>query len=222
MKRTYSTSYAAGPATMRSLPPKKRRYTDRKYYARKPDKSEWKYLDTPISATVSQTASLTLLNGMQNGNTATTRIGSKIDIKSLQMRMDMSSVLSNVTLGSEIRLVILQDKQTNGAAPPNLASIMTSADYLGMRNLDNRKRYKFLLDKTFVITPTGTEGQEQFYTKYLKWNRRPIQTEYNSTNAGTVADITTNSLYVLLVGDQVSASYTPGLNGLFRIRFTDV
>ena len=56
---------------------------------------------------------------------------------------------------------------------------------------------------------------------YIKF-RRPIVTEYNAGVAGTIADIATNSLYLITIGQQ-NAGLTAGITlGTCRIRYTDM
>lgn len=188
------------------------------------DREEFKFLDTTVSSDMNTTAILLLLNGMQYGNTAITRIGMKINIKSLEMRLLLRPT---VTTGVEnhCRWTLILDRQPNGAAPAAVTDILTAQSNTGMHNLANRKRFKILRDQSFTLgsvvagasTGMPTARNEHVYIKF----RKGLVTEYNTGNAGTVADISTNSLYLMYFGSEVAGNTDVACNGLVRIRYTD-
>lgn len=177
---------------------------------------EWKYLDTIQTVTAAVTAgTLTLLNGCTQGDGPSNREGTQIHIKSIQIRVRTEFNAADASAGP-VRFVLVQDKQPNGAAPTvaNIYSVTTAAAIDALRNLDNRKRFKILADRTYVMSQNGTPGfQDDIYLK------KPIVTQYNSGNAGVVSDISSNSLYVLIASDQ--AVNGPFLAFYARVRFTE-
>jgi len=177
---------------------------------------EWKYIDTIQLATASVAAgSLTLLNGCTQGDGPSNREGTQIHIKSIQVRLRTEFNAADASAGP-VRFVLIQDKQPNGAAPTvaNIYYTTTANAIDSLRNLDNRKRFKILADRTYVMSQNGTPG----YSDDIFF-KKPITVQYNSGNAGVVSDISTNSLYILVASDQA-------VNGPFvafyaRVRFTD-
>lgn len=207
-------------------PPTKRRTTYglrptyRGWNPRQFIRGEWKFLDTVINdQNVNTTPVLTLLNGLVPGNSASQRIGMKVQIKSLQMHLS-NYVISGSGIDQIHRMWIVIDRQANGLAP-TLAQIMTQADTMGLRNLENRRRFKIVMDKSFLLNATGEPGSSKLWKVYMKF-KRPIVVEYNSGVAGTVADIVSNSLYFIQVGTSAAGVTAGKVIGNIRIRYLDL
>jgi len=176
-------------------------------------KPEFKVIDSVGSTTVSTTGTLTLLNGLAEGDSATTRDGRQVLFKSIQLflRGTMNGSATNTT----IRSIIFMDKQPNETAP-TMASLLATTVAGGVdayRNLDNRKRFVILHDSRMILT---TDFSERVHEHYKKMS---LVTQYDSGNAGTIADITSNSLYLLQVCDE--ATNTPVQIFNVRLRFID-
>jgi len=111
------------------------------------------------------------------------------------------------------RLLVVRDKQTNGAVfslTDLLDTATSNANYQG----DDHTRYQILLDKRwdlgYVATAAGpTFGASAGVPSYSFYFKIPLnhKTQYNNGNAGTVADIDYGSIYMLWIGD-VAASAT--------------
>lgn len=168
--------------------------------------------------TVDTAGSLILLNGMQLGTTASTRVGQNITIRSVECR-----VINRVTAGTGVdqthRFGLYVDKQCNGVALTGV-DLLNAATIYGLRNLNNRSRFKCLLDKFIVLNATGEPGAEKYWHLYLKF-KRPIVVQYNGGNAGTIADINSNSMYIYLIGSQAPGATAGTQTGYYRIRYTD-
>lgn len=188
---------------------------------------EKKFLDTSVTLFVTgvNTGSITLLNGISQGTTSSTRIGSRIEIKSVQFRGNFQSgtVATGVT---PLRVKIIYDKESNGAAP-NVTDIMAQDSIDGLNNLNTAGRFITVFDQTwqpYTGIGAGSLGpgaaQAQILDGYVKCN---LPTKYNGGNAGTVADISSGSLYVLAWSNGVTFGST-GFDGSghFRIRYTDI
>lgn len=216
MKRPYSTT-----TTTAVMPYKRRKTYVPRYAPRQFSRGEWKYLDTTINTQInSDVPTLTLCNGIAPGNSATTRIGVKLSIRSIEMRLSLfPDTVGGLLQRNRFFLVI--DRQANGAAPGALADIITPGTVSGVRSLVNRKRFKIMLDKTCVIGPTAQQGAARYYHIYMKL-RRPLIVEYNAGVAGTVADIVSNSLYFCTVGSELAGNTDSNITGVVRIRYTDI
>ena len=177
---------------------------------------EWKYLDVTQASTASVSAgALTLLTGCATGDGPSNREGTQIYVKSIQVRTRIEFNAGDATAGA-IRMVLVQDKQSNGAAPnvSDIYSIPVLNAIDALRNLNGRKRFKILSDNTWIVSQNGTPGYE--YDIYLK---KPITVQYNAGNTGTVADIATNALYLLICSDQ--AANGPYVAFYSRVRYTE-
>lgn len=106
--------------------------------------------------------------------------------------------------------------QANGAAPA--ATDVLALDQLNSpMNLSNSRRFKTICD--IEIPCIGTGGpQSVSFTRWVKLNH---QVEFNTGNAGTVADISTGSVYLLSYQGGNIITAAPNANIYTRIRFTD-
>lgn len=177
---------------------------------------------------VNAAGTITLLNGCIAGSQMYNRTGRKIHLKSLQMRGALFPA-GNVTF-TDVRIIIFYDKQTNGAAPAvvdvinsvNQAGVASSTVLDGL-NLNNRDRFQIIRDKHYTMGISTTlagsaQSDTSVYTvdDYIKLD---CETVYNAGAAGTVGDITTGGLFMLLIGD-TTGQYAVDMG--FRTRFTDV
>lgn len=205
---------------------RKRRYVNNKnkYMAlskrvsalQKITKPEYKYKDVFLNQNFTDTGTMVLLNGLTQGDGATDREGRNILIKSIQTKLSVKMDPDAVsTIG---RLIFFYDRQVNGAAPA-VADLLdltggASTGVVALRNLNNRSRFNIILDRRFVIA-AGDEPQ-WWLSKYMKQLKR---VQYNAGTAGTVADITTNALYMCIICDE--SAETPLMYGTVRTRYID-
>lgn len=163
---------------------------------------------------------MVLLNGLVNGTTNVTRIGDRISITSVQTRGTINLPVGNLT-ACMWRVIIFRDLQTNGAAPVYTDILDTSVITTTVHapyNQDNSDRFRIISDKTGVLNSnrnqvtnlagadTTTTSVGSLGVKYkLKWSLN-FPTIYGLGNAGTVADISKNSIYILFLSDRSDAS----------------
>jgi len=184
-----------------------------------PRSVEFKCVDTTWAAhDVNTTGVVTLLNGIGRGDDLHERVGRQVDVRSVQVRLQ---TYATATTGIEQfhRHMIVIDLQPNGAAltPANvLLAVSTNAP----RNLENRQRFRILYDRTFHLnSPLDQVGGT---IKAVRWYKRlNLRETVNSGDAGTIADITTGSLYHVAVGSIAAGATAGGASGSFRVRFTD-
>lgn len=178
---------------------------------------EQKNLDVApaIPAVATTTSVLTLLNGCLQGTSATTRLGRRITMKSIYIRGNLQ--LDTTTTGfCPVRILVVYDKQANGAAPV-ATDILVTDTINAQNNLSNSRRFVTLFDE--VVPVIGTAGPQAAHVKLYK--KLQHQVEFNSGNAGTIADIQTGSVYSVVFANNRTAVATI-LSGLVcRIRFTD-
>ena len=156
-----------------------------------------------------------ILNAMATGTTASTRVGRRITMKSLLVKGSFS--MAPTTTGSTpVRVLIVYDKQTNGAAPVATDVVLTDEIHSPM-NLSNSHRFVTLMDE--VVPCFGSQGpQSAMFTRFVKLDH---QVEFNTGNAGTVADIQTGSVYCLVWQNGRILIAAPTADIYTRIRFSD-
>lgn len=182
-------------------------------------RGEWKYSDIATNLAADQNGAQLLLNNLALGNTATTRVGNRIAIRSIEFR-GYNLVTAGTGIDQIHRVVLFVDKQANATAP-TLGDQLSANNYYSMRSLTQRKRFRIIIDKMIALNATGEPGSFKVQHWYMKF-KRPLVVEYNAANNNTVADIVSNSLYVYAAGSAAAGVTSGQFYGTFRIRYTDV
>ena len=162
------------------------------------------------TATVAST-----LMTMAQGTAATERVGRRIIMKSLWVRWVFSMAATSAGT-SGVRILIVYDKQTNGAAAATTDVVDTDV-IQSFKNLGNERRFVTLMDEH--IKCLGTQGpQSVFGQKFIKLN---LPAEFNSGTTGAISDVQTGSLlmYVWQNGNIITAG--PLSTIITRVRFAD-
>lgn len=173
---------------------------------------EWKSQSGSLSSAITSTATVTLLNGIAQGTDYNQRAGRKATFRSVMVRGFLENADAN---NNQVRILLVADKQCNGAAP-TVADIITSSNPTnGFKNLDNSSRFKVLGDLRVALNINASGSVRQFKI----YRRIYVNTRYDGTGSA-VTDITTNSIYLLMV----STDATGGVLHMtdWRIRYTDV
>jgi len=180
------------------------------------------------------------LNLIRVGSTFCNRIGRKINMTSLHIRLYLAPIRTQAVNGDVARIMLVYDRQTNGAYPV-IADILQSTDQATANtvsvisgvNLNNRDRFQILRDEfiplptlTFtagVITNQGFVDPIAPLTKtdwYVKLNGMITQYKADSAPA-VIGDISTGGLY--LVSFAAAANGAEGWSAQFenRLRYTD-
>lgn len=175
---------------------------------------------------------LQLLNGCTQGTNTYNRIGRKIVLKSTQIRGIVAQT-DDTTVNTEFRMIIVWDKQGNGAAP-SYANVMQSQNIAGALeatvdaapNINNRERFEIIRDKKMCIAGRSNTATQSYagspsvllLDEFIDLKDR--HTVYNDGSAGTVGDIVTGALYVFFISDQTNANGVTATVS-FRTRFVD-
>lgn len=175
---------------------------------------ERKYIDVTATVASTTTAAFVNLNACQLGTSSVTRVGQSIKVVSIYVNLFWVIGTAQV-VGSYQRVLIFRDRQANGAAPA-ATDVLVSSNVLAPNNIGNSKRFKIIFDTRNLINTNGNE-----YTRFRKFKRLSFHTEYNTGNAGTVADQQTNSLYMMHLSDQAAGTNNPTLSYYIRTRFID-
>lgn len=183
---------------------------------------------------VNTTGSITLLHNPVLGSDYTQRIGRKTSIKSLYVRglvqLELAAIgMPGATGACMARMIIFIDSQPNGAVPA-ITDLLVEALPQSQLNLNNRDRFRIVKDREYVYDPflvstTATQAIANWgrvihpVKMYKKLN---IETVFNGTNGGTIADINTGALYMLWVGN-LGAGTNVDMNAIVstRVRYKD-
>lgn len=158
---------------------------------------------------------LDLLNPIAQGSSANgNRIGRKVQMKSLVFRY----VASTSAYPTDIRILIIYDKQSDGLAP-DIAQVLQGAPptYNAPMNLTNSDRFVVLADE---IDNTFAGGQSVYSRSGKIYRKINLPQHYTNAITGTVADITSGAIWVMT--STSSGGGGAGIGYYSRIRYTDV
>lgn len=181
---------------------------------------EWKYVEATVNDTAIVVGAVALMNGLVPGDAINQRDGRQVSIQSLQLKFrgENDSTSTGTNSRNAVRILAVIDKQTNAAAPAvgDILDLSGSSAIDAMRNLNNRKRFKILMDRRYAISTVGPANfVDEFYLKRTNL----CDTIFNAGTAGTVADITSGSMYLLYCSDTTTTP--PSVIIQSRIRFTE-
>ena len=177
---------------------------------------EFKAVDTSVNIACDTTGAVALLNGIARGDDINERVGRRVVLRSIEMRVQ-SVVTATTGVDQNHRVLIVYDRQTNATAL-TVADVLTAVDINSPRNLTNRSRFKIIYDSLHHLNASGESGAH----KVLDWYKPLwLPVTFNSGDAGTVADIQTGSLYLVVVGNRSAGADAGAVGGRFRVRYTD-
>ncbi len=181
--------------------------------------TESKYVDTLFNGNTMTNGigNISLLNGMTQGVTPSTRTGQSI--KSMKLILDLICQVG-ATTPVNCRFLIIQDKGANGATT-GVGSIFQApvdgaSDYsTSQRNVATvGYRIVFHCDEIFQLDTVQNTRKVIRKTIPLRFH-----VAYNTGTAGTVADISENSLYLIALSS-AGAGY-PTFKGSVRYEYVD-
>jgi hypothetical protein len=178
-------------------------------------KQEAKFIDTTVTmpGTGVTTGVLTLVNSTVQGTSSIARVGNRIHMKSMLLRLNLA-VVSPTSASTRIRCLVVYDKESNGAAPA-ATDILQADTNCAPNNLYRPGRFITLIDE--YLEPQNGTAVGYFLNRYVKLG---LPVLYNSGNAGTIADFSAGSVYVLINSNGMAYTSIGG-NTYSRIRFTD-
>lgn len=159
------------------------------------------------------------LNFMAMGNTSITRVGKKINMTSLHLYGAVIVATTSTSFGY-FRFRVVYDNQTN-AATPVATDFLVSDDIDALPNTVNSKRFRTIWDKKYPIgSGSNSAPHSQIIDEYVSWKTNPYEVNYNTGNAGTVADVVSGGLWI--VGWAEGIATTAVRAEMFsRIKFID-
>lgn len=147
------------------------------------------------------------------GTTSATRIGKKITVKSVALRI-LIKLSALEAIGTAVRLVVLLDRRPAGqdVVTGTLFANNNQVNSMYKRDRENRGRFQFIHDKTYTFGSTNTtKAIKIFYNK-----------EYDvlyELNNGNVGDVQKNNLLIFAMAETAVAAIN--IDYGYRFRWTD-
>lgn len=182
---------------------------------------EFKYLDTNVAVALppDSTAVVVGISNMAQGLTNITRVGNKIQIKSVEVKITLFNEITFAHSPNAHRVSLVLDKEPEPAALASYNQIYTDDSVLSMRNIGESDRFVVLAVEEFItdgaLATTQTVNGTIFKTMFRNVD---IASKFSGTGA-TQANVATNQLLVCIesfVDDANADWYIRS-----RIRYTD-
>lgn len=183
-----------------------------------PKVAEIKSVDVTTTVPCDSNGFISLLNGVARGTDVTDRIGRSIVMNGLQLRLH-GYTIGTTGVDQIQRILVVMDRQANGA-PPSITSVLDSVDVLSPYNRDNRLRFNVLADFNVVLNHSGEPGSMWCRTLYLNNVRGAVQ-QFNTGDTASVSSITTNSIYLIAIGNIGSGPQSSNVYFSSRFFFKD-
>ncbi len=173
--------------------------------------TEFKSNDTDGATTVTTTPLILLISGLARGDDLGDRDGRMVRWKSVSVKLQIT--MHATPIDDMIRIMVVIDKQPNETLLV-IGDLLLSVTPQGQKNLSQRRRFVILKDE--VISLSVGEGTTRFFQWYKKIDMKTI---FDDSDAGTIADIETNAMYLILFGTEATNGITVGRTT--RLRFID-
>ncbi len=171
-----------------------------------------------VNGTIAEDSVLTIAQG--DGEQQ--RDGRKMTVKKIGWKFLISMEDAQVTgAADQVRVLLYKDTQTNGAAA-TAALILASDDFQSFNNLEQGKRFRTLMDRTYNIQRTAGQGNGTTYqygevfisdSFYMDCD---MPVTYDSTaSTGAIATMRDNNIGVLLLSKNGLCTFESKM----RIRF---
>jgi len=203
---------------------------------------ETKFVDTAIQSiafvsTATPPTAISLIIPVQ-GAAAFNRVGSKITLRSIRIRGNVTPALTNI--GGLARILVVYDKQANAALPVWTDVILgvTSAGAASSTitdgiNMANRDRFIVLADEQFNLPSltyaAGVQTNQAYpfeknpsmfnFDRFI--NMKDAEMHFNNTNGGTFADIQTGSVSIFIAQEVGTTPNAWFFNFSTRARYRD-
>lgn len=199
---------------------------------------------------INSTGVIQLINLIQQGAGISQRIGNKVTLKSLRMRLSLQSNNSYTNGGvnsfpmTNSRLMIVYDRQPNMGYPQvnailgqlSQSNTVIAGTMWDSINPNELERYTVLYDKFRVLPPNtvsldenqattnGPSTQSDTFQHDIYIKLRDVTSMYvANSNPALIGNVMTGALYLISFGDQTAGATTEpwGWKGSCRLRFND-
>ncbi len=163
----------------------------------------------------SQSGTIIQLTNVAQGDTSQTRDGDQLKILSLQLKL--FGVRDSVANASLMRVMIVQDSQTNGAIyalSDLLEDASVSNNMLSPANLDNKYRFKIWYDRLHPMIESASNAIKVIN----KFFNKAVKIRFDNESA-VISSLTSNSLSLVVICRQ--STNVPTFTHWCRIRYVD-
>lgn len=174
---------------------------------------EFKYKNVdglPVSST---TGSMTLLNGVGQGDSDQTRDGKSIRFTSINQHIQFAQHPS--ATHTIIRYMLVWYYENNASAK-TISNILETSDPLSFYEMENTGKFKVLKDMDITMVNGGSSAHQSYRFSFPV----SLHSVYTEGAAGSAAtDINKGALYMLVLSNE--ATNTPTVDHHTRLRFVD-
>lgn len=221
-KKTTTTTVAKGPVK-KSQP----RSIQKKI------KDEVKTIDatwsgTKLSIDATAANSILPLNVIPTGNSAVTRVGKTVWLRSVHIRGQVNGGTTTVITKCCILLVYVRNTNQAAAVPP-WADILTTQSPNSLTNRDNATKFKILRRWDFAIAGNSTTAAQQTASSIQTIDefvsfKKPLQVQWTAgSSTGAFAEMEKGALLLCFVGGGADAGTTSAQSyGQSRVYFTEL
>jgi len=190
---------------------------------------------SPVLATTNTNAGIFQCNLVQQGSGSWNRVGRKIAMKSLRLKLQIrfsAAAPTTTYAGNQIRYIVVYDKQPSGVLPTfntifgrTIQDGTESCEFMDPARFDNMDRFTVLLDRTVCMQPPASATTGGTYAwavdEYLKLGNR--ETVFSGQSAPmTIADTSSGALYFIMRADSANVAGQAFLEAsMARLRYTD-
>lgn len=176
---------------------------------------KYKFIPTALVATQATWQFTSIAGQLSQGTTASSRIGDKVILQSLEFAFIMKPEIGMAVEGAMCRIVIYHNKEAVGSLPAS-AALFTGDNIEAQLTFPNRPRFSLLRDQTHSMIVTSTDPASGNVisvgpTKKITMKVFPKKKICFNANNGTVADLLKDDYGVGIICNAVSScsvSYT--------------
>ncbi len=185
---------------------------------------ELKYLDVASAAYgADTTGSVTLLNGIAEGDDNIGRTGRQVMMRSVGLTGYVKYGTATSTPAQRCRLMLVWDNATNGVAPA-VADVLAVANAISFHNVDNESRFTVLWDHTLVIGPFSNTATQSYADSLVRDVNVVIPlasvTQYIGTSAA-IGSVGNGGLFLITTGTTAAGTSAAIATLATRVRYAD-
>lgn len=185
--------------------------------------AETKFKDTAIndSSSFSGSSEWFLLSGIAEGAGDDERIGTDVDITSVQIQGHILDDLDQATINTVVRIVLVKWNEDSEHLPPVVTDLFVTDSIHGLRNVDKINNFKVIKNYKKALPKSSNVTMQTLNTfKFYKRFKTPIRVSFDD-DTDAVGSTVSNHLWLLLMS---TGADTEG--ALFalntRINFKDI
>jgi len=181
-------------------------------------KKDLKFIDNQFGSNLDTTGTLTLINGIAEGDDYNSRNSRSVVIKSVAVR---GNAFPTATTGlpQKARIMLVWDNAVNGALP-TIATILATVNAESFPLVDNEKRYTILWDHSFVIGLQAAAVADQVIVNFEKLIHLNAPVAFLGTTNG-IGSVQNGAIYLVTVGNLVAGTTAGSTLVNTRVRFME-